>query len=1457
MVGFCLSVMLVVRIPAVQSALGTAVASAMSKKFGTPVSVGRVDLGIFNRIIIDDVAMLDKRGKNLMEASRLSAKFSYTDLVRGKITITSAQIFTPKFNLYKENDLSKPNFQFVIDSLASKDTTRHSRVNLAINSLIIRHGRMTWNQRDKPIIKTFDPYHLSVSDISSHIVFEIVDGSSYHVFLKKLSLREASGLDLRALSFKAKATKKSLTIDGFSLSLPHSDIVVPHMEASFDKKMRGFAATLALSRINPYDFRAFVPVLASVNRPVLVKMTARGRKRRVRISQLEVSMPHYAGFDDLNKPSDLRLSMTGGLWLGKPWAWRANIKRFHANANTVKYFAGKVPDAVIRLGDIALNGSASGRGLDIRANVKLSTDAGMATLRVDKKGTRVEGHLSTGHFNLGQTIGDNHLGTLAANISGSCDIKNKNCSVKGDIGRFEYNNYIYRNISINATYFMGVAEGRIGINDPNISLVVNGKAKLLGADKIVKIKADVRHFLPAALRLLDGRLAKAMYSGTIDADFHGGDINTADGHLRIGKFSMKRGDDVYTLDSLRFTAGHSQRGHYLLMNSDFGMAAVYGKFDYASLPQAIENVIVKKLPGITNLAPFRFRQINSGDFSFVARLTDSNWSRPFLNVPLDILDTVKVKASFGRDGRSLDADVSAPDLVCGNRHLKNISATVRTVDGVLSVDGGFTNMREETLGTDFGLKATAGFDRIEAQLSMDNHARSQRLRGALAANVAFRKNSAGKTLALVNFSKSQFHVGDTLFEVHPSSVIYSKNHLEVRDFSVSSGSQHILLSGIGSENNSDSITACLSNVNVSYILDLINFHSVEFSGAASGTATVKSLFDSPDVNASLRVDGFRLIDGRLGTLRANVGWKLSEGQINIDGVTNDTIMEPSGPIPSNTFVNGYVSTKHHFIDLGMRLDNSRAEFLGTLCSSFLKDVDIRGNGDLRLWGDLSKLNLTGNVMADGAMTIKPTGVRYFLNRAKVNFVENDILIPGDTIRDEYGNVGLVNGAIHHKHISHITTDISAHAERLLTFNTNGSGGDNFYGKVFGTGDITMRSRPGTLDVNINITPDKGSEVVYDITSTTAASTQDFISWHDRDTLAVRHDSPAAMPDSIEHAPDIPASVRLSFLINANPNATIRLITDRASGDYITLNGEGALRATYFNKGGLDIFGTYTVDKGVYRVTVQNVITKAFHFTQGGTISFGGDPFAALLKLKAVYPIASVSLSDLQMGRSFSSNNVKANCIMNITGTPESPKVSFDLDFPTMSSDTKQMIYSLINGEEEMNQQVIYLLAVGRFYSRGNNNASSQGMTQTSLAMQSLLSGTLSQQVNNVLGSVMNSSNWNFGTNISTGDEGWNNAEYEGLLSGNLLNNRLIFNGQFGYRDNPNATTSFIGDFDLRYLIFPNGNFSVHVYNQTNDRYFTRNSLNTQGVGFILKKDFGSLRELFTFGRPKDKYNKKK
>jgi hypothetical protein len=194
-------------------------------------------------------------------------------------------------------------------------------------------------------------------------------------------------------------------------------------------------------------------------------------------------------------------------------------------------------------------------------------------------------------------------------------------------------------------------------------------------------------------------------------------------------------------------------------------------------------------------------------------------------------------------------------------------------------------------------------------------------------------------------------------------------------------------------------------------------------------------------------------------------------------------------------------------------------------------------------------------------------------------------------------------------------------------------------------------------------------------------------------------------------------------------------------------------------------------------------------------------------------------------------------------------VTFGFDLPQANEDEKNMVRQMINTEEERNMQVIYLLGIGRFYNQSMQYVSAADQSKT--AMNSLLSSTLSNQFNQIMSNMLGTNNWSFGANLRTGETGWDQTDVEGILSGRLLNNRLLINGQFGYRDNATqTTTSFIGDFDIQYMLNPNGNLALKVYNQTNDRYFTRSSLNTQGVGLIMKKDFNGIGELFNWRKMK-------
>ena len=47
--------------------------------------------------------------------------------------------------------------------------------------------------------------------------------------------------------------------------------------------------------------------------------------------------------------------------------------------------------------------------------------------------------------------------------------------------------------------------------------------------------------------------------------------------------------------------------------------------------------------------------------------------------------------------------------------------------------------------------------------------------------------------------------------------------------------------------------------------------------------------------------------------------------------------------------------------------------------------------------------------------------------------------------------------------------------------------------------------------------------------------------------------------------DFSSDMRINFLVNTNQNLTLKMIMDEQSGDYLTLNGDGVIRANYFNK----------------------------------------------------------------------------------------------------------------------------------------------------------------------------------------------------------------------------------------------------------------------------------------------------
>ena len=696
-------------------------------------------------------------------------------------------------------------------------------------------------------------------------------------------------------------------------------------------------------------------------------------------------------------------------------------------------------------------------------------------------------------------------------------------------------------------------------------------------------------------------------------------------------------------------------------------------------------------------------------------------------------------------------------------------------------------------------------------------------------------NEMGKAEAHVRVLPSNVMVMEKPWELAPCDIFYSPKRLVIDHFSISHNRQHLIIDGTASESPADVINIDLKELDVAYILNLVDFHSVSFEGLATGTASISQAFGEFEGSADLTVDQFRFESGRMGTLMANAEWNKEDKQIDIEAIADDGV-------ESKTFINGYISPIREDINLNIQAAGSNIEFCNSFTSSFLNNVSGKAYGNVVLSGLLKELYLTGELVVDGQATVTALNTKYSIQKDTITFIPNCIVLNHCIISDKEGNQGKLTGKINHDGFSDFTFDIDIEAENLLAYDFTDFNGGIVCGTVYATGTADLHGRPGEVVINCYVTPEAKSVFAYNATNPDAISQQEFITWG-----KVHHKKKYDENEDIASA----TNIFINFNIETTPKGTLRILMDSKTNDYITLNGNGAIKASFYNKGPFHMFGTYTVENGTYGITIQNIIKKNFIFQNGGTIVFGGDPFNANLNLQAQYTVNGVSLSDLNLGNSFGNNTVRVNCLMNIQGTPGTPHVDFDFELPTVNAEENQMIRSVIASEQEMNQQVLYLLGIGRFYTQGVNNAQSQEYGQTQLAMQSFLSGTVSSQINEVLSQIIKSNDWNIGANISTGNEGWHNAEYEGLISGRMLNNRLLINGQFGYRDNATqATPSFIGDFDIQYLLKANGNIAVKVYNQTNDRYFTRSSLNTQGVGLIMKKDFNNIRELFHWKKQK-------
>ena len=1441
------------------------VAEELSDLLNTRVTIGRINIGLLNRIIIDDVLLDDQDEQEMLKVTRLSAKFDIMPFFKGKISISSVQLFGFNINLQKKTPDSPPNFKFVLDAFASNDTVKKDNsLDLRINSILIRRGRMAYHvlsEEETP--GKFNAKHIHLQNIIANISLKALSKDSINLGIKRLSLDEkVSGFSLKKMSLKLVANSRQTSIDNFAIELPETSLKLDTIHLIYDslkafdrftEQVRFSFRTLP-SQITLKDISPFLPALSHFKEPISLDMEVKGTVNQLTCSHLEITADNRqfrlkgdVALQDLSHPQDAYV-------FGTLSELTATTRGVGFLVRNLSHDYNGVPPVLERLGNVSFRGEVSGYFTDIVTYGQLHTDLGGVNMDLKLSSDKSKGlfaysgAVKTTDYKLGKLLANEQLGEITFNL----DVHGRHVTdrlpvveLKGLIASVDYSRYRYENITLDGEYKQGGFNGKVALDDPNGSIYLNGDVNVSSRIPTFNFQAIINKLRPHDLNLTS-KYPDTEFSLKLRANLTGGSVDEMIGEINVDSLEFMSPEKQYFMNNMNIRASKQNNENQLRLTSEFLTASVEGKFQYHTLPASILNIMRKYVPSL--ILPPKKPIETHNNFQFDIHIYNTDILSTIFDIPLTVYTHSTLKGYFNDPLQRLRVEGYFPRLQYKNNFIESGMILCENPSDHIRARVRLTNLKKKG-AVNLSLDAQAKDDNISTTLNWGNSA-AVTYSGQLAAVAKFLRTEGEKPLlkAMVEVKPTDIILNDTLWQIHPSQVVVDSGKVDVNNFYFSHQDRYVRINGRLSDNPQDSVKVDLKDINMGYVFDIASISDdVNFEGDATGTAYASGVFKKPVMNTRLFIKNFSLNQGRLGDLNIYGEWDNENRGIRLDASIKDISTTPSR-------VTGIIHPlkPESGLDLNIEANELNLKFLEHYMKSIANDIKGRATGKVHFYGKFKGLNLDGAVMTDASMNFDILNT-HFAIKDTILLAPTGLTFNNIHISDMEGHSGRMNGYLHFQHFKNLNYRFEIQANNMLVMNTKESTDMPFYGTVYGTGNalLTGNAIQG-LDVNVAMTTNRNSIFTYINGSVASATSNQFIKFVDKTPRRTIQDSiqiisyyEQLQQKRQEAEEEQKTDIRLNILVDATPDATMKIIMDPVAGDYISGKGTGNIRTEFYNKGDVKMFGSYQINQGVYKFSLQEVIRKDFVIKNGSTITFNGAPLDANLDIQASYTVNSASLNDLIPEESSSiiqQPNVKVNCIMNLSGILVRPTIKLGIELPNERDEVQTLVRNYISTEEQMNMQILYLLGIGKFYTEDARN------NQNSNVMSSVLSSTLSGQLNNALSQVFETNNWNIGTNLSTGDKGWTDMEVEGILSGQLLNNRLLINGNFGYRDNPMANTNFVGDFEAEWLINRSGDIRLKAYNETNDRYYTKTNLTTQGVGIMYKKDFNKWSDLFFWNK---------
>lgn len=1414
-------------IPAVQTALAGSLIENLNEKFGTDMQVKKVGLSYDGTIWLKDVLILDQHQDTLIYAGEARTFItSLASIYAGKPDLGNVFITDLTFDIKRYEGEDRDNFakfthQFQTDTLPKKNDFR-----LRANHVAIASGRFSYVDQNLATPTIIDLKNLNI-DASNFMI----DGSEISVNIATMNADESRGFRIENLSAAYFYSPTGMNAEDLVLQTPTSEI---HADIALDYTLENFAdfenkvdfdAVFENSTISLADLNHFYEGFGA-NEALVLNTNLNGTLNNFRLTNLDLR-----GMDRSVINGNLRVQ---GLFSdsGKDLMISGEVDHLSSNyydlIQLLPQDLRSLPETLQNLGNVRLEGFVEVTPTTVTTDSKIFSQLGAAVVDLqlgdlnDPDFATYKGKIKTDSLDLGKLLDIKSLGNTSFNLEVDgvgFTQETLNTHVKGKIHSLVFNGYRYKNISILGVLIDAVFNGKLVGNDPNLRFKFNGILDASDAVNYYNFELGISYADLFALNIVD-RDSLSIFKGDISMNMKGTSINDAIGTILFKNTMYKNRRDTYLFEQLEITSSfNADNEHHIEINSpDVINGKVEGRFNVKEIPALFHNAIASLY---TNYEPTVITTDQYLDFNFdiYNKIVEVFFPK------IELAPNTFIKGSVESNNSEFELTFKSPKIEAFDNMLEEVNVRVDNTNPLFNM-----YVEIDSVATD--VYSISDFNLINVTLRDTLFIRTEFKGGEKnndVFNLSLYHTINENNQSVVGIRKSNIKFKENIWYLNKEKnasnrIIFDDNFRDLRVDSLvmSHEDQEIRLSGVKRDSTYKDFKVVFENVDLEKITPAVK--NLKLEGVVNGKVHLLQKRGVYFPRTSLEIVDLAINDDPYGDLLLDI-----EGNESLTNYTIHTVLKDYGYEFMKAEGTIDVSGKNSYIDLDVALQNLKLSAFSALGEEVITDIRGVVSGNATVTGEFNNLDIDGELILENAgLRIPYLNVDFdFQERSRVHLSGQQFQFDHITLTDtEYGTQGILTGTIAHENFKNWELDLNVATDRMLALDTEASQTSLYYGTAFIRGNASISGPTDELVINVDATTEKGTIFKIPLKDTQTIGDNSYIYFLSPDEKKAKLEGKDIFIKEVK-------GLEINFDLNVTNDALVEIVVDPVTGSTLRGRGAGILRIEINTNGKFNMWGDFVVYDGVYNFKYAGLIHKEFEVQRGGSINWNGSPVRADLNVRAVY--STMANPAVLLENPGFNRKIPVNVVINLEGQIVQPEITFDIQYPNLSSVVKSELEYKINDRQSAELQAFALITTGSFYSEIG-------------AGPNAVTGNLLERASSLVNDIFEDDNEKFSLGLSyvQGDHLMDQsvADRFGLTVSTQISENIVFRGQVGVPIGGVSESLIIGNAEINFLLNEEGTLRFKIFNRENNiRYIGEEIGYTQGVGLSYSVDFDTFEEL--------------